>query len=51
LGKKFFTNHTSDRGLISKIYKEPKKLMSRKPNSPIKKWGIEVNREFPTEES
>jgi hypothetical protein len=41
----------SDRGLISKIYKEPKKLASNKPNNPIKKWGIKLNQEFTTEES
>jgi hypothetical protein len=40
--KKSFTNPTSDRGLIPKIYKEPKKLDSRKPNNHIKKWGAEL---------
>ena len=33
---KIFTNSTFDRGLISNIYKELKKLDSRKSNNPIK---------------
>lgn len=44
------TNPMSDRGLISKIYKELKNLTTKKANDPIKKWGIELNREFTTEE-
>jgi hypothetical protein len=51
IGKKIFTNSTSNREQISKIYKELKKLTFKKPNNPIKKWGIELNREFTTEES
>jgi hypothetical protein len=35
--EKIFTNPKSDRELISNIYKEPKKLDSRKPNNPTKK--------------
>jgi hypothetical protein len=45
-----FTN-TSNRELISKMYKELKKLDSRKPNNPIKTWDEELNKEFSTEES
>jgi hypothetical protein len=33
---KIFTKPTSDRGLISNIYKELKKLYIRDPNNPIK---------------
>jgi hypothetical protein len=47
---KIFTNPTSDRGLISNIYKELKKLDSREPNNLIKKQGTELNNEFSTEE-
>ena len=35
--EKIFTKPISDRGLISNIYKELKKLDSREPNNPIKK--------------
>jgi hypothetical protein len=43
--EKNFTNSTSDRGLISKICKEFKKLTKKKKktNNPIKKGGIELN--------
>ena len=34
--EKIFTNSTSDRGLISKVYKELKKLDNRELNNPMK---------------
>ena len=48
--ERIFTNPKSDRGLISNIYKELKKLDSRKANNPIKIWGTELNKEFSIEE-
>ena len=48
--ERIFTYRKSDRGLISNIYKELKKVESRKPNNPIKKWASELNQEFSPEE-
>ena len=48
--EKTFTNPSSDKGLISKIYKELKKLDLKTLIKPIKKWHSELYREFSTEE-
>jgi hypothetical protein len=47
---RIFTNPKSDRGLISNIYKELKKMDSRKSNNRIHKFGTELNKEFSPEE-
>ena len=46
-----FTNPTSYRGLVSRIYKELKKLLIKRTNNPIKKLSTELNRELSVEES
>jgi hypothetical protein len=48
--KKIFASYTSDKGLITRIYRELKKLNSPQINEPIKKWAPELNRIFSKEE-
>jgi hypothetical protein len=49
--ERIFTYPKSDMGLISNIYKELKKVDSRKSNNPIRNWGSELNKEFSPEEN